>query len=185
MNKLWWLVPLPNSITNLLRSWHEENGKSVLSSIWIILPSMVIWELWKERNKKIFQDKWEGLDRLCGRIQWAISEIISSAKHNHNFVKHPYSLMDSLILARWPLITLRPIHGFPRVNLASDQLDREMVKWSKLEKGWVKINFDGPSKGYPSILGVGCVACDDEENVPSKGARSLLEEEMFTRSTLR
>lgn len=91
---------------------------------------------------------------MCERVERAISEIVSSATVNHNFVKHLYSLIDSSILARWTLIKLKPIHGFPRVNPVNVPMDKETAKWSKPEKGWVKINFDGASKGNPGISGV-------------------------------
>lgn len=71
------------------------------------------------------------------------------------------------------MFSYRPVHGFPRVNPVSDHLDRETVKWSKPEKGWAKINFDGASIGNPGISRAGYVACDDEGKILCKGARRL------------
>lgn len=48
--------------------------------------------------------------------------------------------------------------------------------WSTSEQGCIKINFDGASRGNLSILGVGCVARDEEGIILFKGARMLHDE---------
>lgn len=45
--------------------------------------------------------------------------------------------------------------------------------WARPEQGWIKINFDGASRGNPRISGVGCVARDEEAKILFKGAQML------------
>lgn len=44
------------------------------------------------------------LDKVCDRVERAISKVFSLTIINHNFVEYLYGLVDSFIQARWPLI---------------------------------------------------------------------------------
>ncbi|XP_059072398.1 uncharacterized protein LOC131873581, partial [Cryptomeria japonica] len=94
LRKLGWETPLPKKVIDLFKSWFTEYRKSTLSSLWTVSPSIAIWELWKERNRQVFQDKEEALERVCDRVERAISEVVSAATVNHNFLEHPYCLVD-------------------------------------------------------------------------------------------
>ncbi|XP_057863193.2 uncharacterized protein LOC131071394 [Cryptomeria japonica] len=45
--------------------------------------------------------------------------------------------------------------------------------WLKPKQGWIKINFDGASRGNLGKSRVGCVARDEEGEVLSKGVQRL------------
>ena len=62
------------------------------------------------------------------------------------FTRHCAHLRSS-----FPLIKYQPVHGCIGVNLI---LKREKELWILLEEGWIKINFDGATRGNPSVLGV-------------------------------
>lgn len=47
--------------------------------------------------------------------------------------------------------------------------------WNTPEKGWIKINFDGASRGNPGVSGAGCIARNDEAIVLARGAQRLLD----------
>ncbi|XP_059066687.1 uncharacterized protein LOC131857916 [Cryptomeria japonica] len=49
----------------------------------------------------------------------------------------------------------------------------EKVKWEPPSKQWIKINFDGASKGNPGTSGAGVVARDDNRFILFKGAQRL------------
>ena len=53
-SKLGWFVPFPKSYRDLLISWPTSLVKGIYSKIWNICPSIVSWEIWKERNQHIF-----------------------------------------------------------------------------------------------------------------------------------
>ncbi|XP_059076560.1 uncharacterized protein LOC131875874 [Cryptomeria japonica] len=85
-------------------------------------------------------------------------------------------MVDSFIQSRWSLIQLRPVHGFSRVRPSCGEHRQEEELWSKPEQGWIKINFDGASRGNPGIFGVGCVAHNKNEVILFKGAKRLQDE---------
>lgn len=75
----YWHGPLQQSLIEFFESWPRQNRKSTLSSMWNISPSLVIWEIWKERNQRIFQDKKEDERMLVSRINQAIEEALGEA----------------------------------------------------------------------------------------------------------
>ncbi|XP_057827534.2 uncharacterized protein LOC131038938 [Cryptomeria japonica] len=67
-----------------------------------------------------------------------------------------------------------PKYQVSQVKLGVDPtLSSEMVKWEPPSKQWIKINFDGASKGNPGTSGVGVVARDDNGFIIFKGAQHL------------
>ncbi|XP_057856822.1 uncharacterized protein LOC131066134 [Cryptomeria japonica] len=167
LGKLGWMAPLPNTILDLFSSWNIPSRRSVFSSLWLVASSLVVWEIWKERNKKIFQEKEDSTESLLLRVQRAIAESVSAAARNHNLAKHPYTSEDRIIQANWPLVNCQPVNGSLRVN---PPLEKEEVKWDPPTKEWIKINFDGVSRGNPGTLEVGVVARDDKGVILFKGA---------------
>lgn len=50
---------------------------------------------------------------------------------------------------------------------------RDEEVWARSEQGWIKINFDGASRGNPGISSTRCVAGDEEGKIIFKGAHKL------------
>ncbi|XP_057855381.2 uncharacterized protein LOC131065033 [Cryptomeria japonica] len=48
-------------------------------------------------------------------------------------------------------------------------------EWTLPEKGWIKINFDGASRGNPGASGVGVIVRDDRGNMLAIGAKRLVD----------
>ncbi|XP_059067586.1 uncharacterized protein LOC131858374 [Cryptomeria japonica] len=48
-------------------------------------------------------------------------------------------------------------------------------EWTLPEKGWIKINFDGASRGNPGASGVGVIARNDRGNILAIGAKRLVD----------
>ncbi|XP_059078162.1 uncharacterized protein LOC131876716 [Cryptomeria japonica] len=168
LGKLDWAISLPNSIFDIFTSWRIPCQKSVLSSLWLVAPSLVVWEIWKERNVRIFQEKVESEESLCARVERAIAEVVSVAARNYNLAKHSFTNEDRDIQAKWPLIHCQPVNGSSGVD---PNLSSKKVKWEPPSKRWIKINFDGASKGYPGISGAGVVTRDDNGFILFKGAQ--------------
>ncbi|XP_057842120.2 uncharacterized protein LOC131051567 [Cryptomeria japonica] len=143
LGKLNWAILLPNSISDIFTSWKIPCRKSILSSLWLVASFLVVWEIWKERNRRIFQEKAESEESLCARVERAIAEAVSATARNHNLAKHPFTNEDRDIQAKWPLIHCQPINGSLGVDPSPPT---EKVKWEPPSKQWIKINFDGASK---------------------------------------
>ncbi|XP_059066332.1 uncharacterized protein LOC131857651 [Cryptomeria japonica] len=167
LGKLGWMVPLPNTVLDLFSSWKIPSRRSVFSNLWLVAPSLVIWEIWKERNRRIFQEKEEPMESLLLRVERVIAESISVAARNHNLAKYPYTSEERDNQANWPLVNYQPVNGSLRVNRP---LGKEEVTWELSSKEWIKINFDGASRGNPGASGVGVVARNDKGVILFKGA---------------
>ncbi|XP_059068734.1 uncharacterized protein LOC131859184 [Cryptomeria japonica] len=119
---------------------------------------LLVWEICKERNRRIFQDKSKSEEKLCARVEREIAEAVSVAARNHNLTKHSFTNEERDIQANWPMIHCQPINGSSGVDPV---LSVEKVKWEPPSKQWIKINFDGASKENLGTLSVGVVARDD------------------------
>lgn len=65
-------------VSEVFDSWPRMMKGSFLSSIWVVMPSLVISELWIERNGRIFVEKSESLERVLWLIEHSIEEVVSS-----------------------------------------------------------------------------------------------------------
>lgn len=49
---------LGNDITNSIHQWQQNPYKSeILNHLWNMIPGLLLWSIWKERNKCIFKDQ--------------------------------------------------------------------------------------------------------------------------------
>ena len=53
----------PETVSELLSGWHNWWGKKS-SSIWNLVPQCIMWNIWRERNGRTFEDK----DHFVGKI---------------------------------------------------------------------------------------------------------------------
>ena len=54
---------LPFRVSDLLFSWWNWFGKRS-SGVWNLIPSCLMWTIWRERNNRIFKDKETSLARI-------------------------------------------------------------------------------------------------------------------------
>lgn len=66
--------------------------------------NFVIWEVWKERNRRIFHDKKMNIERLYVRIDHLIEEIVSVVASLYIKIDVPFSTKDSLTLQKRSMI---------------------------------------------------------------------------------
>ncbi|XP_059077990.1 uncharacterized protein LOC131876573 [Cryptomeria japonica] len=74
---------------------------------------------------------------------------------------------------RQPGATGRPVNWLCQVNPSGDNQKKE--GWSKLDEGWIKINFDGASQGNPGLSGIGFVAQDWSGNILAFGEKLIVD----------
>lgn len=57
------------SITNTLTRWRKKFlDNEVLNLAWALMPSFIIWNKWKERNKRIFKNEKNPTSHLFDQI---------------------------------------------------------------------------------------------------------------------
>uniref|UniRef100_A0A2N9HQY3 DNA topoisomerase (ATP-hydrolyzing) n=1 Tax=Fagus sylvatica TaxID=28930 RepID=A0A2N9HQY3_FAGSY len=54
---------LPNRVLDLLFGWWNWFGKKI-SSVWNLIPSCLMWTIWRERNNRTFENKELAMDKL-------------------------------------------------------------------------------------------------------------------------
>lgn len=106
-------------------------------------------------------------------MERAISELVSNAASHVNLVKVPFTQFDTGFLLSWPLVTFRLVNGHLRDNLQCQ--GQSIPDWTLPEKGWIKINFDGASRGNLGVSGIGVIARDDWGNTLAIGAQRLVD----------
>ena len=52
--KLGWFGPWSPSLKDFFISWLRGGRRNLFEYIWKVSPLIVIWEVWKERNRRIF-----------------------------------------------------------------------------------------------------------------------------------
>ncbi|GLJ22049.1 hypothetical protein SUGI_0413160 [Cryptomeria japonica] len=66
-----------NSFKEFIQAWPTRGRSSKWGSLWITSPSLMVWHVWKERNKGIFREKEMEVNILINKIQGAIEETIN------------------------------------------------------------------------------------------------------------
>lgn len=65
------------SLKDFLCSWPNSAKSSKWGILWVVSPSMLTWHLWKERNRRIFNDKALEVDVHIPKIKHAIEEVVN------------------------------------------------------------------------------------------------------------
>jgi len=138
------------SIINTLNKWRRNfSDNEVLGSAWAMIRSFIIWNVWKERNNRIFKNEKRSSQCLSKQILRQFKETISTIVQN--LPKNPPSVADLRILRVFGLQGLIP-QGLDRKAIS---LDSEQDFSHPPPKGFLKFNIDGASKGNPGTAGYG------------------------------
>ncbi|XP_059066304.1 uncharacterized protein LOC131857628 [Cryptomeria japonica] len=155
MGKLKIFGPFPSGLDEWFLQWPEPARKPIFVDAIYILPSLLIWEIWKERNRRIFQGKEVSLMSLCGKIENHLTELLNEVAQSNSLKKNLYTDWDWKIKLALPNLLIPLLFG---KGTPVDQVNpRVGVKWEAPESGWSKVNFDGAFAGNPSQSGIGCI----------------------------
>jgi hypothetical protein len=128
-----------DNISNTIEEWRDEAFQSpVLNRIWQLLPGFILWQLWKERNRRIFrntQSNWHhGWTQICHNItetislqQWSEADLICPTQ-------------EQSIMNNWKLNKNQSLLPPPRPSPRGDSPSH----WSPPPLDFIKLNFDGP-----------------------------------------
>lgn len=159
-DQLWrWLEDLLSNSDQQLDSIHDTilnwrtnfSGTQRVNSIWKSAPGFLLWSIWKERNRRIFQDEVRNINFSKDNILSNIRQLILAKCRTH-VGERPTSL-DLRILNSFRLKV--GIHnsvlpqGNPHTHLCES--------WQSPPDGGIKLNFDGASRGNPGSAGIGGV----------------------------
>jgi hypothetical protein len=152
----------PSTTGRRVTSENEE-----VNLCWTLIPGMIIWTIWKERNRHIFKN--ESLPK--GKIKEKIISMIRETVQSRNYQNGKAQLagQDSRVLEDFHLKDGRnhTQNGRPR------QLQLGAYNWSPPPAGFLKLNFDGVEKGNPVMTRMGGVIRDSGGNIIWLYARSM------------
>lgn len=77
-----WLGAIIPNLKDWLRNWPLLKKNSIFHNLWICSPTIVIWEVWKERNRRIFQDTEMKTKILIAKIEASIIETSNNRNMN-------------------------------------------------------------------------------------------------------
>jgi hypothetical protein len=138
-----------DSIRDTLANWETISFHNpILQRIWQLLPGFILWSIWKERNKRIFNSKqspslttWERVKRLIREtIQckaWPLEDM--QCKPEEKFILDGWSLQ---------------LHTQPQGKTNFGRVNSPTI-WTPPPPEFLKLNFDGASRGNPGppVLG--------------------------------
>jgi ribonuclease HI len=139
------------SINCTIENWDNISfSNPILNLIWQLLPGFTLWQIWKERNRRIFRSQMFPPNLAWDKTRAQICETIRSKFWEEK--DWQCSPEEQLILQRWQPL---PIHH-TSARSSTGQTPSPST-WSPPPAHFIKVNFDGASKGNPGPAGYGAV----------------------------
>ena len=89
-------------IQELEKTWTNKVLKNrILHRIWKILPGFVVWEIWKERNNRIFEGRTRKPEEVWKVIQTHTIEILGLTKWGDKDIQETKE--EKAILQKWEI----------------------------------------------------------------------------------
>ena len=113
----------------------------------------MFWNIWIERNQRIFNDMYQTPEQIIMKTQALVGEILNASKMSKNKTKltpDEVNWMDSFNIYELDIVTVKkPVEVW---ELRMDQTQFDI--WMKERKKF-KLFFDGASKWNPGAVGGG------------------------------
>lgn len=74
---------------------------AILNRIWEVLPGFVVWEIWKEQNNRIFEDRKRSSKEVWSLIQIHTKEILALKQWGN--IDMQANAEEKAILQRWEI----------------------------------------------------------------------------------
>lgn len=109
-------------IFNTLTRWRKNYlDNEIIRSAWTLTPKFIIWNVWKERNRRIFKDEKRTLKCLFEQILTQHKETVSTIMRN--LPKNPPSDADMRVLRHLGLKGLLPQGMNKKVRILDTKQD--------------------------------------------------------------
>jgi ribonuclease HI len=139
------------SIRDTIENWDSITyNNPILNYIWQLLPGFILWQIWKERNKRIFHSKESTPELTWDRAAILIKETIRSK--NWQPGDKECNREELCTLQSWQL----KLNDSVAIRAPKNRIPSPTT-WTLPPTGFIKINFDGASKGNPGPAGYGAV----------------------------
>lgn len=123
------------------------------------MPGFLTWTIWKQRNRRIFQDEYRNTEHSKETIMINIRQLIQTKCKVDTSEKS--STRDLRILK---LFQLDVDHSIT-MSRHQQQPNSESNSWKCPPVGGLKLNFDGASRGNPGMAGIGGIIRNHEGEI--------------------
>eukprot|EP00253_Pinus_taeda_P033746 PITA_33746 len=140
--------------------WQKEKFQCrVVRRAWDLIAGFVLWMVWKERNRRIFQNKVKNSEKIWKRVVNLTRETILVKKWDMEDWKTDQG--EEQILQNLNL-KYEMVHNkqSERINARHQSHDKFVYP----KDNFIKLNFDGASKGNPGNAGFGGIFHDNQGN---------------------
>ncbi|XP_059066513.1 uncharacterized protein LOC131857805 [Cryptomeria japonica] len=144
------------SLKGFLLAWPTYYKKSKWSIMWVVSLAMLAWYIWKERNRRVFNEEALSFELLIPKIKVAIEEVINIKLVGRKYCT--YSSRDKEMERSWNL-TKNTSYKF-----VDKKQNRGSIVWTPPSAGSLKVNFDGASCDNPGKSGYGAIIRDEFGN---------------------
>ncbi len=103
-----------------------------------------MWEVWKERNQRIFKGKYKREEELFNMIRAHIKETLRNSKWSTDDLQA--SVEERIILNEWDIYAIR---DSLLQKGATRKISERSKTWNFPPEGIIKMNFDGVLKRNP------------------------------------
>lgn len=125
-----------------------------------MLPRITLWNIWKERNNRIFRGTRLDPVEVWRKIVVNVQETVRSKQWDE--MARKLSASDRRIAVGWDL-TMAALLGLCFKNKIFHPLIPSL--WTPPSWRAFKVNFDGSSRGNPSLVGFGGVCRNDRREI--------------------
>ncbi|XP_057841590.1 uncharacterized protein LOC131051202 [Cryptomeria japonica] len=156
LERINWVIAKNERLIDFILAWPNRQ-KTKWCDLWLNGPSLIVWHIWKERNRRIFKEASLPQFMLVEKIKTSIEEVLNGKKIKGN--PKVYTNWDALMEKRWAL--KEPQLYVPLIK----HLDRKAIRWKAPPMDWTKLNFDSASKGNPGESNIEAIIRDEQGNI--------------------
>ncbi|XP_059066340.1 uncharacterized protein LOC131061549 [Cryptomeria japonica] len=144
-----------------MRLGRPPSSAPFLQEVWYAGPIFLLWQVWLERNRRIFRGEQLGIQQVWTRIMGMVQETVKAKSE----IILPMEEGDAEIVNRFGIQGISPASACARRGRRVKHRVQRMGKWLPPPAGFLKINTDGSSRGNPGPTGIGGIGRDSSRSV--------------------